>query len=205
MKQFIDAGSLNQRATILQIQEVHPRVWNWVSVRNTWMAIDEKTIKNLFSSVGVGARGCELILRQQTLDCFYAIRYRDMHLLLTAVTPHGRGHLQVSAAKVHPLQCTAQREKDGLGKNNRPITRKYKIATFPGILTDKYAGYQRLSTHAETTQTYVLVTPKQIVLEAGNILSFSAGPLHKSIGEITDVHLLEQYKNEYEFVIRKDV
>ena len=45
---------------------------------------------NLFSAVGIGARGAELILRRQELTLHNALVWGGRHLFLTAIRPEGR-------------------------------------------------------------------------------------------------------------------
>ena len=94
----IDAGKLNQPVEILTIQESPAGTWSWQSTRPARAQVELSTRSNLFSQVGIGARGAELVLRRQALTLHQAILWGEQHLFLTAILPEGRLHLRVQAA-----------------------------------------------------------------------------------------------------------
>lgn len=162
------------------------------------------TKKNLFSSVGIGARGAELILRRQPLTLHNALLWGEQHLFLSAILPEGRLHLRVQAALVEPVTCLATRTEDTVGEAGRPTTAETMRMTFPGVLTEKYARYEREETHAENETSYVLVVPKAIQLKASDLVTVQEGPA-KAVYYVTICHVLDPYKNEYEIVWQGDV
>ena len=104
MTPSIDAGKLRERLEVMELKEGPNGVWTWESVRKARGQVELNTVKkNLFSSVGIGARGAELVLRRQPLTLHQAILWGERHLFLTAVLPEGRLHLRVQAA----LACGA--------------------------------------------------------------------------------------------------
>ena len=189
----IDAGKLNQAVEILTIAESPADVWLWQSTRparaQVTLLSQSSTKRNLFSQVGIGARGAELILRRQPL---------------TAIFPEGRLHLRVEAALVSPVKCLATRTADTVGDAGRPSSAETMRITFPGILTEKYARYEREETHAENDTGYVLVAPKVITLQAGDLVTVQDGPA-KGVYNVQICHVLDPYKNEYEIAGRRDV
>ena len=177
MTPSIDAGKLRERLEVMELKEGPNGVWTWESVRKARGQVELNTVKkNLFSSVGIGARGAELVLRRQPLTLHQAILWGERHLFLTAVLPEGRLHLRVQTMR----------------------------QTFPGVLTEKYVRYEREETHAETDASYVLVVPKMIVLKSGDLVTVQEGPA-KAVYNVTACHVLDPYKNEYEIVFRGDV
>ena len=205
MTPSIDAGKLRERLEVMELKEGPNGVWTWESVRKARGQVELNTVKkNLFSSVGIGARGAELVLRRQPLTLHQAILWGERHLFLTAVLPEGRLHLRVQAALVEPVTCLATRTEDTVGEAGRPETRETMRQTFPGVLTEKYVRYEREETHAETDASYVLVVPKMIVLKSGDLVTVQEGPA-KAVYNVTACHVLDPYKNEYETVFRGDV
>lgn len=204
MSEQIDAGRLNQTVQVLELRETAPGAWEWAPIRRTWTMLTLLTKKNLFSSVGIGARGAELILRRQPLTLHNALLWGEQHLFLSAILPEGRLHLRVQAALVEPVTCLATRTEDTVGEAGRPETRETMRQTFPGVLTEKYVRYEREETHAETDASYVLVVPKMIVLKSGDLVTVQEGPA-KAVYNVTACHVLDPYKNEYEIVFRGDV
>ena len=204
MSEQIDAGRLNKAVHVLELRETAPGAWEWGPIRRTWTMLTLQTKKNLFSSVGIGARGAELILRRQPLTLHNALLWGEQHLFLSAILPEGRVHLRVQAALVEPVTCLATRTEDTVGEAGRPTTAETMRMTFPGVLTEKYTRYEREETHAENETSYVLVVPKVVQLKASDLVTVQEGPA-KGVYYVTICHVLDPYKNEYEIVLRGDV
>ena len=200
----IDAGKLNQPVEILTIQESPAGTWSWQSTRPARAQVELSTRSNLFSQAGIGARGAELVLRRQALTLHQAILWGEQHLFLTAILPEGRLHLRVQAALVAPVECLATRTEDTVGEAGRPTTAETMRVTFPGVLTEKYARYEREETHAEVETGYVLVTGKPIRLRPGDLVTVQDGTAPGTYA-VEAVHILDEHKNEYEMRRRGDV
>lgn len=187
MGAVLDAGRLSERLEVLELRETESGTWAWEAVRKTWgqVELDTGQKKNLFSSVGIGARNASLVLRRQELTLHNALRWKGQHLFLTAIIPRGRGHLDITAAAVDILPCQADMHQGGGIK-------------FPGVLTEKYLKHEQLEPYAVNLLTYVLVTPKPIVLRRGGLVSVDGINY-----EVQTAHNLDLYKNEYE-IFRKD-
>ena len=82
---------------------------------------------------------------------------------------------------------------------NRPAFKNIRIAAFPGFLTEKYLGFEQKEVHTETQTTYVLVTPKAIVLQSGDLVQIG-----DDFYTIKIIHVLDEYKNEYEITEKRD-
>lgn len=98
MTPSIDAGKLRERLEVMELKEGPNGVWTWESVRKARGQVELNTVKkNLFSSVGIGARGAELVLRRQPLTLHQAILWGERHLFLDrcpaggAAAPAGAG------------------------------------------------------------------------------------------------------------------
>ncbi|KGF56619.1 hypothetical protein HMPREF9460_00880 [Flavonifractor plautii 1_3_50AFAA] len=57
-----------------------------------------------------------MIVRRQPLTLHHALRWGDTHLFLTSIVPMGRNHLEVDAAVVETVACTAVRTEDTVGE-----------------------------------------------------------------------------------------
>ena len=204
MKPSVDAGKLRDVLQVLELKESPEGTWTWQKVRKARGAVELSTGRNLFSSVGIGARGAEIILRRQPLTLHNALLWGEQHLFLSAILPEGRLHLRVQAALVEPVECLATRTEDTVGEAGRPTTAETMRMTFPGVLTEKYARYEREETHAENETSYVLVVPKAIQLKASDLVTVQEGPA-KAVYYVTICHVLDPYKNEYEIVWQGDV
>lgn len=204
MKPSIDAGKLRDVLQVLELKENPKGTWTWQKVRKARGQVELSTGQNLFSTVGIGARGAEIVLRRQPLTLHNALLWGEQHLFLSAILPEGRLHLRVQAALVEPVTCLATRTEDTVGEAGRPTTAETMRMTFPGVLTEKYARYEREETHAENETSYVLVVPKAIQLKASDLVTVQEGPA-KAVYYVTICHVLDPYKNEYEIVWQGDV
>lgn len=185
---ILDAGRLSDRLEVLELQETSPGVWAWTTVRRAWAQVEQTTKTNLFSKVGVGARDAAVVLRRQSLTLRQALRWKGRHLFLTAITDRDRGHLNVAAALVNPVDCQTEGEEGNSGLQ------------FPGILTEKYLKWEQPEPYSVNQLTYVLVTPKVIDLRRG-CLVWVAGAHY----EVQVAHTLDEYKNEYEIFRTEDL
>lgn len=206
MTTYVDAGSLDQRLTLISLQETSPNTFEWVEVGKVWANVTQDGSKNYFSSVGLGARNAKIIMRRSAIDMTQALRWGSQHLFLTSITQRDRMHWDVAAALVDVVTCAMDRTTTQVDKanGNRPIKVQASTVTFPGVLTEKYVGYTREDTHAKTTSTYILVTPKAVVLEEGDVVTVQEGPA-KAVYNVQGSHVLDRYKNEYEIVWSRDV
>lgn len=204
MNTHLDAGRLNEPVTILDFREVSEGVWDWTPCRRAWAQIDLQPKTNLFSKVGIGARDVAMVIRRQSISLHQAVDWHGRRLFLTAVTERNRNLLDVDAALVTMTQCKAKRTADTMGPGNRPQTADVLALSFPAVLTEKYAKYQREETFDAAETAYVLVTPKAILLEEGDLVTVTEGPA-AGVYHLTVRHVLDEYKNEYEIVRRGDI
>lgn len=204
---IMDAGALNERLEVLELQQGEENIWAWVPIRRIWAMVStggSPQKRNLFSALGVGAQNASITLRRQPLTLHHAMRWRDKHLLLTSLTDGRTMYLDGSAAVVSPVQCQAKRTTTKLGAANRPQQVAEQQVTFPGVLTEKYVRYEQEETHARTQTLYVLITPKAIDLVEGMVVTVQEG-LGKGVYNLQTRHTLDEYKNEYELSRKGDV
>ncbi|OUN09113.1 hypothetical protein [Flavonifractor sp. An9] len=201
---YIGAGRLDQPLEVLELREASAGLWEWVAIRRAWGQVEQTAKTNLFSKVGVGARDAAVVLRTQPLTLHNALRWKGQHLFLTAITHRDRGHLDVAAALVEPVTCTAQGYTTKMGEGNRPQKVETDPVTFPGVLTEKYVKYEKEDTFAKARRGLVLVTSKPIQLREGDLVTVQAGPA-AAVYNVQVCHVLDAYKNEYEMEFSRDV
>lgn len=201
---YIGAGRLDQPLEVLELRETSAGLWEWVAIRRAWAQVEQTARTNLFSKVGVGARDAAVVLRTQPLTLHNALRWKGQHLFLTSITHRDRNHLDVAAALVAPVVCTAQGYTTRVGAGNRPEKIKNPPVTFPGVLTEKYARYETEDTYAKSRRGLVLVTAKPIRLREGDLVTVQAGPA-AAVYNVQACHVLDAYKNEYEMEFSRDV
>ena len=181
MKPSIDAGKLRDVLQVLELAESPEGTWTWQKVRKARGQVELSTGRNLFSTVGIGARGAEIVLRRQDLTLHNALLWGEQHLFLTAILPEGRLHLRVQAALVTVDTVALQKDENTVEK------------TFPGVLTEKYIQHEQEWPMSRNQLSLVLVVPKVIVLEPGRLVRARGG-----LWEVLVSHELDEYKNEYE-------
>ena len=113
MKPSVDAGKLRDVLQVLELKESPEGTWTWQKVRKARGQVELSTGRNLFSTVGIGARRAEIILRRQELTLHNALLWGKQHLFLTAILSEGRLHLRVQAALVEPAECQADMDEGG--------------------------------------------------------------------------------------------
>lgn len=173
---YIDAGALNERIEVLELQKVGS-TYQWQRARRSWAKAVLTMKRNNFSVHGIGAAGITFTIRRQELTLGHAIRWRGQHCFITGILPMGRLHLVVEAALVEITACGD----------------RYTGGSFPGIVTEQYLGHQQLEPMAINTLRHVLVTPKPIALTPGKLVDVAGTPW-----PIRVAHILDPWKNEYE-------
>lgn len=200
----VQAGDLDQRVQVLELQK-EPTAYSWQEVGAVWAKAELDTRSNLFSSIGIGARGATFTVRSnRRLSLANAYLWRGRHCFLTSIIPlaDSPGYVQVKAALVDPVNCTAtwvpRNTKDAL---NRPVEGVPETVIFPAILTEKYRKNEPEDVYRTLTQQRVLVTPKAIQLRAGTEVQIRDG----SVYIVRSVMDLDEWKNEYEIEHQEDV
>lgn len=191
------------KATLMRLTAAGdaPTIYTWEPARTIWVRNEQNTKTNLFSKVGVGARGAIFyIYRPGDLTMHDALIWRNEHNFITSIIQKSPVEAEVAAAIVDIVQCYAER-KDSLGRDeyNRPKPEIIPIASFPGILTEKYLGWEQQQPQAATQKVMVLVTPKPVTLRVGDLVTVGDDKYNVQI-----VHDLDEYKNEYEIAVRGD-
>ena len=190
-RKYINLGSsLDQRVEVLVLHQDKAGIFDWSPAGMRYANVEQDTRNNLFSSVGIGARGATVTIRpDRTLTLHHALRWRGQHLFLTSIIPsQRRDRLEVKTALCTPVECVANAQNKG-----------EEGPKFPGILTEKYVGHAQLDPHAVVTTDYVLVTPKMITLAPGSWV-ICAGVYYR----VLVPHELDEFKNEYEVRRKED-
>lgn len=192
-------GELRERIELLELNQIND-VFCWQPVKKIWAKTEFTGKTNLFSKVGIGVTSVQFLIRKQPLNLHQAFRWNGIHCFLTEIKPEGLLYLQVTAARIEPKKCSFYYYKKKLNTLNRPEKDLCVRIHFPGCVTEKYLGYHQKDSHSENKTTFVLVTPKEICLDAGKLVLVEKESYHIKI-----CHLLDEYKNEYEITRTKDV
>lgn len=195
----MNAGILNKKISVLSISEVN-NSYQWTVEANIWANAERLNGINIFSSVGMGVKSVKFIMRKRNLTLHNALRWENKYCFLTDIKEIDRMCYEVTAALIEPKTCTVERDgMSTLDELNRPIYNDAIIITFPGCLTEKYIRqtYEQPMSTIETR--YVLVTPKVITLNEGELVT-----IDNASYEVLIIHSLDEYKNEYEISARRN-
>ncbi|WP_306568567.1 head-tail adaptor protein [Faecalispora jeddahensis] len=192
----MQAGDLNRPVSILQLTQENMK-YDWTQQKETWAKVEQKSAKNLFSQVGIGADTVIFTVRKQEITLHNAIRWRGEHYFLTNIAEDGGMYYMVTAARVYIKTCAVTHVTTTKNELKNPVAVKSETITFPAVLTEKYLGFEQREPQAVTETTYVLVTPKVIELSISDLVDVAGKKYCVQVA-----HTLDEFKNEYE-VYRK--
>lgn len=187
-------GQLKDKIDIVSIF-VEANDYSWNIKRSVWARVEPTTKRNIFSEQGFSAKLINILVRKCDVTLHNAIRWNQKHCIITDIIEKDRMYYEISAALIEPVICFAERENEPeLDELNRPI---YNDAankiSFPAYITEKYVRQTEDVAMSTVESKYVLVSPKEIRLDDGNIVEVDGEPF-----EILVSHTLSDYKNEYE-------
>lgn len=183
---------LDTKLTILELVREND-TYGWLPYHETWGKIEPKSSRNIFSSVAMGARTVEITLRPQPLTLRNALLWGDIHLFISSITNTDRHSLKLTAAIMEPKECELKRGKQKLNELNRLVPDGVSVLRFPAYLTEKYIGHTQSEPQVIVDTTYVLITPKDILISSDELVTVEG----KSYTVLVP-HLLDNDKNEYE-------
>ena len=193
----MNAGEFRERIDVLNLLPTE-NSYRWEPEKQIWAKAERQDKSKLFSTVGIGAKSVKFTIRRRPLTLHNAFRWGGKHCLLTDIKDIDRMYLEISAALAEPVSCSAFRVMESEGENKASFRELREIMRFPAILTEKYLGFTQNVPMAQTEITYVLVTPKEILLEASDLLDVDGRRYAVRV-----CHTLDEYKNEYE-ITRKE-
>ncbi|QEY34619.1 hypothetical protein FL966_05885 [Caproiciproducens galactitolivorans] len=195
----MNAGELNEQISVLELQQIGI-VCGWNVKRVMFGKVEKLNKTNLFSQVGIGVKSVKFTVRKQDLSLFNAFRWKGDFYFLTDIVEIKRMYYEVTAARIEPKICTVTRITVTKNERKNPVKRKEILLTFPGCLVEKYMGYAQQKPQAVSEIQYVLVTPKAVALKLADLVEIEGVTYNVQIA-----HTLDQYKNEYEILVQKDV
>ena len=191
------ADTLRQRLELLELRyDAQQRAYRWETRRSCWAEIAYDTRSNLFSSVGIGARGATIVIRpDRALTLHHAARSGGRFFFLTSILDaDDRSRQEIGAAVCESVTLTAKpQDRTGRDALNRPTAVDVPGFTFPGVLTEKYFRNEADDVYRAEIQQRVLVAPKVIVLRAGDLVQ-KGNETPYTVRQVLD---LDPYKNEY--------
>lgn len=157
-----------------------------------------------YSRFGIGADEVNNITMRYRNDIskLNAIEFNGAHYLISSVEDIENRHmyLELVAIKQKLWLCEAFRNLLKKDEMNRPKQVLESVYRFQGYLLEKYSGYDTEKVGSITNQTMILMTPKEIELKSGDIVEINSIRYNVEL-----IHILDDYFNEYEIVVTKDV
>ena len=186
----------------LSVHGQNPTVYEYAEAREIWAEHEQTEKTNLFSRVGIGARGAKFgVYRPGDIPLHDAILHHGQHYFLTNINQTEPAAAEISAALVRVEGCSMKKSVvTGKDAYNRPVSEEREIMQFPGILTEKYLRWAQELPQATTQITYVLVTPKPVRLKVGDLVRVGETDIYN----VRACHVLDDWKNEYEIVLEDD-
>ena len=194
----MNPGKLNERVQILTLK-TEAGIMRWEVFKNIWAKVEITGKTNYFSKVGMGVLSVKFTMRRQSLSLYDALCFRGRHYFITGITPISNLHMEVDTAKIEPVPCVQFSNETILDQLNRPVDEQKPMLTFPGMLVEKYLRSNIETGHDEGEVTLVLVTPKQVQVDAGKLIEVQGKPYKVAV-----CHMLDEYKNEYEIIRTED-
>lgn len=196
----MNSGELVDKLTVQFIQN-EDNTYSWKKSVDIWGKAEFLKGINLFSKVGIGVKSIKFSMRRKDdLTLHNSLKWQGRHCFITDIIPIGRLYHEVTAALIEPVACIIEREgeptKDEL---NRPIYGEPIQITFPGCLTEKYLGHSQGEPMAQVETVLVLVTPKPIIMNSGELITIGTKRY-----TVLVTHTLDEFKNEYEIVFKED-
>ena len=196
---MIDPGELNEQIEILELRQNGTK-FAGEKVAPAWAKAETaktRDRKNLFSSVGIGAKSITFTMWKQNLSLHNAVRRCGKFCFLTSIDDADCLFCEVTTALIEPIICAVTHITTEKNELKNPVAVKSEIITFPAVLTEKYLGFEQKEPQAVTETIYVLVTPKVIELSISDLVDVAGKKYCVQVA-----HTLDEFKNEYE-VYRK--
>ncbi len=192
----------DRKVQLLNLAHPTEHRWEWVEAKTMWTHMEHQNKANLFSRVGIGVKTVLFTLRKTSgITLMAALCYKGRHYFITDINIDDPVLMTVTTADIQPVDCIVTREKEVEGPNKSSVMVQDAVLRFPACLTEKYVGYTQQEPMAQTTVTYVLVTPKPVELQTNDLVAIAG----RGNFRVQVAHLLDDHKNEYEITKVEDV
>ena len=199
----MNAGDFRWQVDILAFTEVEDGQYAWTPVDRVWAKMERQSRVAVYAKYGVSADSIKFTIHSRPgLSLHNALRFvssDNEHCFLTGIDPSIPGFLTLTVALTAVRGCVVERTKTTRGALNRPEVSKLPPLIFPGIVTEKWIRQEQSEPMSYSETRYILVTPKVISVEVGELVRIDDREY-----EVVIPHTLDSYKNEYEVLRRGD-
>lgn len=188
-------------------QDLNNYIWAWAFEKKIWADVTLDGKKNLFSQVGIGARNAIFVIRNlNKISLNHAIKYKNKYYFITLIENIDDHYKKITAAEMLVVDCKHTSIEYRLNEYNRPVENKKDTISFQCCITEKYIQYTETPVSANTETMLVAITPKVIDLNVGDAVEvLDESTVKNGFYIVQKVHKLDEYKNEYEVLLRDDV
>jgi hypothetical protein len=195
----MNPGEFNEKISVLALTSTD-NTYTWSRNADIFGKAERQNGSNIFSAVGLGEKSVKFTIRKRPLTLHNALRWGGKHCFLTDIVEINRMYYEVTAALIEPTIWIIQRTGEPtFNELNNPVYGDPITITFPACLAEKYIGHTQDDPMSTIDKRYVLVTPKIITLDEGEIVKYGDIPYEVLLG-----HTLDEYKNEYEISARSN-
>jgi hypothetical protein len=201
----------DKRATVMTLSQPAKDCYLWAAGKAVWVHMAHTPKANLFSKVGIGVKTVVFTMRKTPgINLHYAIAYRGRQYFITDINSDDPVLMIITAADIQPMEFSAFGMDEHEGEHKSPVYAKREISRFPACLTEKYVGFKQDDPMSRTEETFVLVTPKSILLQVHDLVKRGIPPDagekdERPILVVKACHTLDEHKNEYEITRKDDV
>ena len=176
----MDAGKLD---SLISISAYDPGAGEWATVRSVWAQKEKSAKTNVFSRIGFGTDTVKFVIRNTAITMHNAIQVDGYHHIITNIEEIDNRYLILTTAKVRLTE----------------VSRGPDAGTFKAILTEKWNGYTIDAAKSTNEDRLVMVVPKAVTVAVNDVLTIAETYWYVEIQ-----HELDEFKNEYEIVRRRD-
>lgn len=194
----MNAGEMKDKITILEITHTGS-AYAFTQTVQTWAKVQRLKTDNLFSSAGIGAKTIKFITRKRDISLANAILWQEKHCFLTDIVKLDENYDEITAVLIEPVTCVERKmDYTALDALNRPVKAETSV-TFPGFLIRKNFESTQENPMTVLKFTYILITPKAVALEIGELITIGGQNYTVEIA-----YTLDEYKNEYEITQKSE-
>lgn len=187
----------NTKADLLALtvyeEEGYAKAYRWNKIKRLWTHHEPSAKNIVFAATGVSAQGALFTMHPSPLTPHNLLEYQGEYYFITRVLRTSPVQMEVQGAQVNIFSCTSKWVKEAINPDTKLMEYTHTKLLFPAVLTEKYLGYEKQEPMVKVIKTFVLVTPKEIILEESDIVYVEDQPY-----VVVKCHLLGNYKHEYE-------
>ncbi len=177
----IKVGDMRERLSIHKTQTDETGNVQWIDAFKAWANVETTGKKIPYASTAASGDEICITMWKNLLTTSHLVLWGGRPYKPVSIAPYSQpGFIVVKAAKVLFVTCEKENQEG-------------EKFSFPGFLAEKWVKHQEKNPFDSNVMQYVLVTPKEVELESGAIITSGSESYHLLLG-----HTLEEDYNEYE-------